>query len=578
VRTTWILVAFALAGLTNVGRAAVPAPDPAFGTAGTATLTFSALGGSVAALAIQLDGKPVIGYGNVVLIGGFGAPFGTQGFLGRLDLDGSVDTSLFGGPIAEYEVPRVLADRNGHVLIALSSILARYRGDGTLDGPYTFNAASATNAFASRPLTFVDLALQADDKVVAVGTVGIENALGQGSQGVEVVRFNTDGSLDTSFGAAGHVRIPLPAGFDDAVGVVALPQRKIGIAINRSTQSTTPAVVRLNGDGTFDSTFGVGGVVSGLAGDIGEAIAVQSDGKILLASIGPGSPSTVVRVMRLTDTGATDSSFGNFGFAVHSLSGGMPHPVRLAVQANDKFLLSINAPAQVSRYGSNGSVDASFGEGGSLSPVSLRAINAIALGPDASLWLAGESTQSAAQANVTGRGNPAVVHLIGGSTAVVEYYNAGLDHYFISTNPQETRALDLGQFGGWARTGLSFNALGPTVFMAEDSVPVCRFYIPPPFGDSHFFSASQAECNAVSSRFPQFILETAQAMRVGLPDPGTGACSTAMPVPVYRIWDARHDTNHRYTANRGTRDAMVAKGWIAEGYGPDAVAMCGASQ
>ena len=87
-------------------------------------------------------------------------------------------------------------------------------------------------------------------------------------------------------------------------------------------------------------------------------------------------------------------------------------------------------------------------------------------------------------------------------------------------------------------------------------------------------SASTAECAIVAAKFPQFSLETKDAMAVGLPDPATGACAAATPVPVYRMWDNRPDTNHRYTTDRNIRAAMVAKGWIAEGYGPDPVAMC----
>jgi len=46
-------------------------------------------------------------------------------------------------------------------------------------------------------------------------------------------------------------------------------------------------------------------------------------------------------------------------------------------------------------------------------------------------------------------------------------------------------------------------------------------------------------------------------------------------VPVYRVWNARTDSNHRYTTSIATRDQMVARGYIAEGYGPDNVTLCG---
>jgi len=153
---------------------------------------------------------------------------------------------------------------------------------------------------------------------------------------------------------------------------------------------------------------------------------------------------------------------------------------------------------------------------------------------------------------------------------VVEFYNAGLDHYFISSLTPDIHALDSGQFPGWVRTGLTFKAYdGP----APGTSPVCRFYLPPQFGDSHFYSASPAECSDVRSKFPGFDYESAAVMYVGLPDPATGACAAGM-VPVFRTWDDRVDTNHRYTTDPGIRAQMLAKGYVPEGYGPDGIAMC----
>ncbi len=63
-------------------------------------------------------------------------------------------------------------------------------------------------------------------------------------------------------------------------------------------------------------------------------------------------------------------------------------------------------------------------------------------------------------------------------------------------------------------------------------------------------------------------------MRATVPDMATGMCSAPTTVPVYRVWDKRVDTNHRYVTDLGVRDGMVAKGWIAEGYGPNSVALC----
>ena len=154
--------------------------------------------------------------------------------------------------------------------------------------------------------------------------------------------------------------------------------------------------------------------------------------------------------------------------------------------------------------------------------------------------------------------------------SAIEYYNASLDHYFISASEADIDALDSGRFAGWARTGQTF-----TVYLAgeQDGNPVCRFYLPPGYGDSHFFSASSDECAQVAARYPYFAYETPEAFRVELPDSTTGACPVGT-TPVYRVWNDRVDTNHRYTTSRTSRDQMVAEGYVAEGYGPDAVIMC----
>ncbi len=147
---------------------------------------------------------------------------------------------------------------------------------------------------------------------------------------------------------------------------------------------------------------------------------------------------------------------------------------------------------------------------------------------------------------------------------VVEFYNAGQDHYFISSSPSEIADLDQGIHPGWARTGPGFNAyLAP----AGAASPVCRFYIPPAYGDSHFYSASPSECAQVMAKFPNFDFEAANVFYVDLPDPATGACPGG-DVAVFRVWDNRPDTNHRYTTSTAVVYQMRTLGWIPEGYGP----------
>ena len=151
----------------------------------------------------------------------------------------------------------------------------------------------------------------------------------------------------------------------------------------------------------------------------------------------------------------------------------------------------------------------------------------------------------------------------------VEYYHQALDHYFITWVADEIAKLDAGvAIKGWARTGRSIPVY--TAAQATTS-PVCRYYIPPALGDSHFFGRGAVECDDTGRKNPSFVLEDPAFMHMVLPV--AGACP-AGTTGVYRVFSNRPDANHRYTTDKMTRDAMVAKGWLAEGDGPDLVVMC----
>ena len=102
--------------------------------------------------------------------------------------------------------------------------------------------------------------------------------------------------------------------------------------------------------------------------------------------------------------------------------------------------------------------------------------------------------------------------------------------------------------------------------------PVCRFYIPPALGNSHFFGRGPAECNATGQKNPSFVLEDPAFMHLVVPTAGVCPAGTT---PVYRVFSNRPDANHRYMTDRAVRTQMVSTGWLAEGDGPDLVVMCG---
>ena len=155
--------------------------------------------------------------------------------------------------------------------------------------------------------------------------------------------------------------------------------------------------------------------------------------------------------------------------------------------------------------------------------------------------------------------------------SVIEFYNYILDHYFNASELlAEVRALDSGAFAGWISTGQTFRGYPQATGAAQ---PVCRFYIPPQHGDSHFYSASVSECAAVldastnpaNPAYPNYsgyVYETPRSFFIDIP--ANGLCPPG-ELPVFRLWNRRFDSNHRYTTDQAIRDAMVAKGYVLEG-------------
>ena len=165
-------------------------------------------------------------------------------------------------------------------------------------------------------------------------------------------------------------------------------------------------------------------------------------------------------------------------------------------------------------------------------------------------------------------------------TLAVEFHHGALDHYFLSSLAPDIDSLDSGRAVGWVRTGETFKVM-PVGSAAPPLVfgPVCRFLIPPDKGDSHFFSASADECTTVlaltatNPNFAGYVHETPSAFFAVLPDQVTGACPGTLR-PLYRLWNGRVDSNHRYTVSTAIRMQMIARNYVPEGYGTLGVAMC----
>jgi len=160
---------------------------------------------------------------------------------------------------------------------------------------------------------------------------------------------------------------------------------------------------------------------------------------------------------------------------------------------------------------------------------------------------------------------------------VVEYYYDVWNFYFTTSLAAEIAALDGGAFGGaWKRTGQTFKVWPSASNPA--AVPTCRFFsIAFTPKSSHFYTPFAAEClfrQTDPASLAAWQLETTAAYYLELHD-ASGNCP-AGTAPLYRVFNNGMGgaPNHRFTANRATRDQMVALGWSPEGNGPDIIFAC----
>jgi hypothetical protein len=169
-----------------------------------------------------------------------------------------------------------------------------------------------------------------------------------------------------------------------------------------------------------------------------------------------------------------------------------------------------------------------------------------------------------------------------GIVTVVEYYNPALDHYFMTSLESEINLCNasLPPCEGWVRTGETFRTDAPGRYLVDDNPtfgPVCRLFNDSYAGTStHFYALQGLGCEETLADFPDWRLETPELFDAVSVD-ADGICPEArFSLPIYRVFNNGMGgaPNHRYTTKYAIVQAMVAKGWVSEGYGPLGVVMC----
>ncbi|MFW9605078.1 MAG: hypothetical protein ACMV0I_00685, partial [Pseudomonas sp.] len=302
-------------------------------------------------LAAQADG-------SLLFLGSSGYSFA----LARYDENGNIDTQFatngmvttvpaygftMGNDVTVQSDGRILAVGTSAQKIAL----VRYNAEGGLDTTFGTNGVVLTEYMGADSGRSV--LLQSDGKIIVAG-----DSYGD----LLIARYNTDGSIDTTFGSAGLTQTHIYSDYDFATNAVLQTDGKI--LVSAETNGNL-ALVRYNTNGSLDTTFGNAGIV---VPDLGGnekvyGLVLQPDGKIVLS----GKYNNDVVLVRYNTDGTLDSGFGDAGFISHDLGGNrVDESYALALQDDGK-LVSVGYSGldmAIIRYNTNGTLDETFGNDG----------------------------------------------------------------------------------------------------------------------------------------------------------------------------------------------------------------------
>ena len=359
----------------NFSVAAAPPPsdrlDLTFNATGKVLTDFNSGGDGAVAVAIQSDGKIVVA----------GTSYGTTttGYdfaLARYNKDGSLDTNFGTGGILTTDfgngtdtASSLAIQSDGKIIVAgntnqVSSggpwglAMARYNTDGSLDSSFGTLGIVTTNNTADNAKS---IALQSDGMIIVGSTA---------ATGFQLARYKTDGSLDTTYGTAGKVITPIysiPG--SDLLNAITLQSDGKVIAVGQANPTWEFAVVRYNSDGSLDANFGTAGIVTTDLGGVDNAktVAIQTDGKIVVG----GDPG--VSLVRYNSDGSLDNTFGSLGKVTTTTPAYIDYVSAVLVQGDKKIVTvgtqlfgGATGTFLLERYNADGSLDTTFGTGGKL--------------------------------------------------------------------------------------------------------------------------------------------------------------------------------------------------------------------
>jgi uncharacterized delta-60 repeat protein len=275
--------------------------------------------------------------------------------------------------------------------------LARYESSGALDTSFGTGGKVTTDfdGYEWNPT----VAIQSDGKIVIAGGGGWADDFA-------LARYEVSGTLDTTFGTGGKVETSFGNSAETARGVAIQSDGKIVVA-----GETVPyfggdhdfALARCNTNGSLDTGFGTGGILTTSFtsnNDYGEAVAIQSDGKIVVAGAANATGNEIFALARYDVDGNLDTTFGTDGRVTTGFANGS-WGEDVTIQSDGKIIVAGgDIYFTLARYEVNGTLDTSFGIGGKVTTDfgSFDSAQAIALQSDGKIVAAGEGANNFAVA------------------------------------------------------------------------------------------------------------------------------------------------------------------------------------
>lgn len=334
--------------------------DSSFGTNGIVQSSHAS-GARGRGVALQSDGK------IVVCGSSWAGGSNYSALVVRYNANGTIDntfgTNGFAHLTGLYNSKRVAIQGDGKIVVGGFSSndnygLARLNSDGTLDVSFGSNGYVITqmeDTNGTNVASYVeDIALQNDGKVVAVGFA----VCGETANDIVIARYNSDGTLDNTFNGTGIIMEDLGTCADFAISVKIQPDNKIVVGGHKETQLIVGvpdydlAIIRLNPDGTKDTSFGTNGytyVNAGVEASYNNDIAIQDDGKILYAGQGANYSTNKFDVLvgRLNSDGSIDNTFGENGYMLYNPTNNESHTSSMAIDNDGKIVIVGKSPIEL---------------------------------------------------------------------------------------------------------------------------------------------------------------------------------------------------------------------------------------